>query len=596
MKKERLILLIVVALAAFSAFVWFINSSLPGSGAAVSKTDISVSSESKGNVAFVVAPHDNTDRISAVDLVIEVENGTLTDWNECGSLDTSQEYPFSELISESGSPARYSCVLIKDKDQLPPNVTISGSVACSGSEAARVTVSQRSEVAGPVEGEIYELYGLGTATVECDGTGGGGDQTPTPTPKPDETLSATFDPAECSAGVGGSCSYDLNITPNKDAKKISGLYVKLSYDEDILDFNDVQTRDVLGESVMLAQTNTTPSPSPVPQCKTDVDCASTCSTVANCKAVCSIPAGQTSGTCVNPGTTVTPQPSSTPVPSITVVTSPTPLPSTTPEPIPEQCSMISTHDKDGIFEFLYTCDNSIETLPTSVSHTFVFDAIGEGSESMRIDSIQVVGPDTLGSYSVNKGKASYDIGGSRESGNIELDLKLRLQCVVKKPVRDTKVRVNVGLGDGTLDKNVFKDVEMSFNDDGHLVGSISFDADPGKGFKVMPKYEYGMRKKICDNNATENFPGAYGCDKGNIELKAGKNTLDLSKVILLSGDLPPDGQDGITNAADQALVRNLIGKSDAESVELADVNYDNIVNQVDHACMIAALAVRWDEE
>ena len=43
-------------------------------------------------------------------------------------------------------------------------------------------------------------------------------------------------------------------------------------------------------------------------------------------------------------------------------------------------------------------------------------------------------------------------------------------------------------------------------------------------------------------------------------------------------------------------VRNLIGSRDEESAELADLNYDGVVNAVDFSCMVAALSVRWDEE
>ena len=106
-----------------------------------------------------------------------------------------------------------------------------------------------------------------------------------------------------------------------------------------------------------------------------------------------------------------------------------------------------------------------------------------------------------------------------------------------------------------------------------------------------------MQRKFCEASPKENFPGANTqCGRGQIILKEGSNNIDLSGVVQLTGDIPPGEQDGISNAKDHSLVRNLMGKRDEESAELADLNYDGVVNAVDHSCMIAALSIRWDEQ
>ena len=71
------------------------------------------------------------------------------------------------------------------------------------------------------------------------------------------------------------------------------------------------------------------------------------------------------------------------------------------------------------------------------------------------------------------------------------------------------------------------------------------------------------------------------------------NNLDFSGIILLAGDLPI--QDGSVTAYDTSLVRNNLGKTDADAVSKADVNRDGKVDTQDYSLIIAALSVRNDE-
>lgn len=587
MNNLKLPVLVVSALAALGGFVWIVQTYLPSSDAAVSKVNIQVVQPNRApqtivpmgkQIDFIVSPETSTDRISGVDLVVDVEGGTLNSWENCTSLDTTSTYPFTELINKTGAKARYSCVVIKDKDQLPPNVVLSGAVGCTGEGSAKVTISNATQVSGPVEGTTYELGTLGTAEVACDGTGGGGGDDNAR----NEDFIASFSPKECRSGI--SCSYSLKIAANKNSKRISGVYVKLGYDGDILRLNTPEGNKVLGAtttsfgSTLLAQGATpgpavTGNPTAAPVSPTSFPSTTPSATPA--------PSGVVTGT---------PSPSSSPS------ASPTQMPRPTGGAIPEgTCSYVASEVfKDGA-GYMYLCNMPASQLSTSATLELNFDVVGSGKGVLSIDAIQVVGPDAVGPYTVYKGKATYNTGKTGK-GNIQLDMKLRFQCVPKKPKGAQELEVKVGLGDGGLRKAVYETATFKVDDDGFWRGSVSFNAPAGPGYKLLPKGDKHMQKKVCVNNPTEDFPGAYSCDKGQINLRDGKNEIDLTKIVLLTGDLPPGEQDGISNAKDQSLVRNLVGKRDEESAVLADINFDGVVNAVDHSCMIAALSVRWDEE
>ena len=349
-------------------------------------------------------------------------------------------------------------------------------------------------------------------------------------------------------------------------------------------------------------------------CKVDTDCPSPCANPAACPltGACVIPAGAAVGTCVytnatvpGPGVPTAVPASPAPTAVVTPITSPAPTSGTG---IPSASPTITTKPGDldicftevvdykpGEVSFVYTCKQAASKLPTSITIPIKFNAIGNGDGDLKIDAVQISGPDIVGPYSVHRSFATYSVG-SGTAGNLKLDMKLRMQCVLNKPRGAQTMKVKIGLGDGKLKAPMYETAEFKADDKGFWNGTVTFKAPAGSGYKILPKGEKHMQKKICVNNPKEDYPGAYGCDKGGITLKDGDNTIDFSKIVLLSGDLPPGEQDGISNAKDQSLVRNLIGKSDPESARLADINYDGVVNAVDHSCLIAALAVRWDEE
>ena len=173
---------------------------------------------------------------------------------------------------------------------------------------------------------------------------------------------------------------------------------------------------------------------------------------------------------------------------------------------------------------------------------------------------------------------------------------LKFQGIIKKPEsgRD-KISTTITVVKGN-NKQKISDMMFVANDDGTWEANAPMVFDkitPGSGYHILVKGGKHLQKKICLSNPSETYPGTYHCDQGKITLKAGINYLDLSKILLLAGDLPQ--QDGIVNSYDTSLVYNNLGKSDAESIRLADINLDGIVDTQDYSLIISALSIRSDE-
>ncbi len=340
-------------------------------------------------------------------------------------------------------------------------------------------------------------------------------------------------------------------------------------------------------------TRVTIPPGSATQCTTTQQCIDAlCGGVPSeqCKYDCIISPGQTTGACKK----IEGRPSGAPIPN----------PSGTG---PSSCQTVGAYinQEAGEIDLLYACTGSAQTLYSSYINTFVFQSLKEGSGAITIKSIQVVGPQGNPEYTVYKGEGKYNIG-TGGAGDVELKMKLRLQGILKKPKTKDTIRVKIGIGDGGLRKPVYNTAEFKVDDKGIWHGSVkfdvktnataNFDVDSAAGYKVLIKPEYHMQRKFCVSSPKETSPGTEKCDKGQVLLKKGVNEIDLSGVIQLVCDIPPGDQDGMCNAKDQALFRSLIGKKDEASLKLGDVNFDGVVNAVDHSLMISSMSVRWDEE
>lgn len=181
------------------------------------------------------------------------------------------------------------------------------------------------------------------------------------------------------------------------------------------------------------------------------------------------------------------------------------------------------------------------------------------------------------------------------SGNVELDLKLKFQGIEKKP-SDTANKLYVKLtvvsdqgennqsyGEFTADANGIWTGKTFFN--------MKIASDSAK-YKILVKGPMHMQKRVCDPAPTEEKPGLYHCKVPNINLRAGVNTFDFSKIILLGGDLPV--QDGVVNSYDLSLVRQRLGAV-AVGPQIYDINMDGVINVQDYSLIIFALSTRFDE-
>ncbi|GEM_PF-3342346 len=181
---------------------------------------------------------------------------------------------------------------------------------------------------------------------------------------------------------------------------------------------------------------------------------------------------------------------------------------------------------------------------------------------------------------------------------VVVNLRLRFQGIRSAPrsgIQELPVLVSIRrFGEDVF---IHKAALFKVDDRGLWTGKVEFTSADGfssGNYLVYVKGPYHLQKKICDLSARENFPGSYSCTAGkSIILQAGQINIDLSGITLLVGDLPD--QDGLVNAYDIGLVRNLLGSTEPEDLARADVNLDGIVDITDFVLIQAALSVRYDE-
>lgn len=122
--------------------------------------------------------------------------------------------------------------------------------------------------------------------------------------------------------------------------------------------------------------------------------------------------------------------------------------------------------------------------------------------------------------------------------------------------------------------------ELTPNSDGTYSGTVAFpDFKDGNKFSLMIKADKYLLRRICNPDPAESKVGGYICREPNLTIRKGGNSFDFSKVSLLPGDLGLT--DGVLNGYDLAVVRNNLGKNEAEAVALADLNLDAIVDLKD---------------
>jgi len=189
-----------------------------------------------------------------------------------------------------------------------------------------------------------------------------------------------------------------------------------------------------------------------------------------------------------------------------------------------------------------------------------------------------------------------EVSDGDDRGDVELKLKVRFQGVTTQPneaFRTLSTKVILASGN----KSYREEKVIPFEADGEGVWSGTFSAKNvilGAKYAVYIKGPKHLMKKICEATPTESVSGTYNCSTEKIDLKAGSQDMDMSKIILLVGDIPT--QDGIIDSIDAVFVRNNFGSKSNSSVSRGDLNLDGIIHAQDMVLMLKALEFKYDEK
>jgi len=224
---------------------------------------------------------------------------------------------------------------------------------------------------------------------------------------------------------------------------------------------------------------------------------------------------------------------------------------------------------------------------------------------------EVVLPTTAGSVTVGNGSAvtpsvtppsGTPSTTPPDTGNAKINFKVRFQGITDRPsaAQTMVAKVTIKKQQVVVDeKNVtftYDAAATNPTDKGQWYGTGNFNAAAGSGYTIYIKGPKHIQKKICDASPTEaaGAEGSYRCSAGSLTIADGEQTFNFSKIMLLAGDLPV--QDGVVNSYDISLVRNNLGKTDADVLAKADINLDGRINTQDYSLIIFTLSMRTDEE
>ncbi|OGK62728.1 hypothetical protein A2446_04540 [Candidatus Roizmanbacteria bacterium RIFOXYC2_FULL_38_9] len=181
---------------------------------------------------------------------------------------------------------------------------------------------------------------------------------------------------------------------------------------------------------------------------------------------------------------------------------------------------------------------------------------------------------------------------------VKLVMKIKLQGVTAKPRTSDSIDVKVKLGGRLLSSSTaYQTAKFTVGADGVWSGTADFSVPPGDGYVVYVKGPKHLQKKICDAAASEAAGGTYHCGDGKITIKAGDNSVDFSKILLLVGDLPENGaQNGIIDAYDTGYIRTHLQSTNSSELQIGDLNYDGVIDSQDFSLVLASLSIKYDEE
>lgn len=176
-----------------------------------------------------------------------------------------------------------------------------------------------------------------------------------------------------------------------------------------------------------------------------------------------------------------------------------------------------------------------------------------------------------------------------------ITFKLKFQGIQKKPSAAVAWPVKIKLVSDTTGQRFESTVSFTSDDNGVWSAKVPLNGFQAGRYMIYVKGPKHIQKKICDITPTESIAGTYHCknDQG-VSLAAGNQTLDFTGILQLVGDLPD--QDGVVNAYDISQIVNCIATPSDSCTQKADLNLDGKVDAQDYSLVIAALAIRYDED
>jgi hypothetical protein len=175
--------------------------------------------------------------------------------------------------------------------------------------------------------------------------------------------------------------------------------------------------------------------------------------------------------------------------------------------------------------------------------------------------------------------------------DVTFNMKLKLHGVVNPPKSGSdRMRVLVTIVDTAATSGLraaTTSAEFTATGSAIFSGSVTFTkVEPKSTYYLLIKGPKHVQKKICSNSPTETSPGEYVCTN-LLTVTSGTNDINLSNIYLMAGDVPK--QDGVVNSVDFGNVRTRFGKADYPSLEIADLNFDGVVNTQDFSLIIQTL-------
>ncbi len=265
----------------------------------------------------------------------------------------------------------------------------------------------------------------------------------------------------------------------------------------------------------------------------------------------------------------------------------------------------------------YVITRPSDQLPHAVKITISVQGIADGTGTLSINasSSQIVGKISGYAYDISGVQPVNIIVGNGvlsptlpntitpslltptpSISGMSLLIKLRLQGVVSRPI-SSKTTLSMHLKIGTGSSQNVKDYELpiSYTDSGLWTGKIGISEQAGSGYYILFKGPFHLQKRICDTHPVTTA-GIYKCKNPAITLVVGENVIDLSDLSLAAGDLKMSNskQDGFVNSYDASYIRERLGSSSPEALEIADINLDGVVDTQDYSLVIETLSSKQD--